>query len=91
VRRFEAVASHIPERAEILLPVDGETSPPPGRRRSADSHRAGNGGTNDEERPAMAKRGSKQGDRCCCCRAPSRPRSPRSFPMVRRGVSAGAA
>ena len=51
VRRFEAVASHIPERAEILLPVDGEAlqSPPPGRRRStADSRQAGSSCTNDE-------------------------------------------
>jgi protein ImuB len=51
VRRFEAVASHIPERAEILSLVDGEAlqSPPPGRRRStADSRRAGGSCTNDE-------------------------------------------
>jgi hypothetical protein len=41
--------------------------------------------------PVMMKRGSKQHVRCCCCRAPSRPRSPRLFPMVRRGVFAGAA
>jgi protein ImuB len=53
VRRFEAVACHIPERTEILSPVDGEAlqSPPPGRRRStAESRRAGSGGTNDGER-----------------------------------------
>jgi protein ImuB len=34
VRRFAAVASHLPERAEVLLPVNGETfqSPSPERR-----------------------------------------------------------
>ena len=51
MRRFEALASHIPERAEILSPIDGEAlqSPPPGRRRStADSRRAGVSCTNDE-------------------------------------------
>ena len=37
VRRFAAVASHLPERAEVLPPVTGEElqSPPPERRRSA--------------------------------------------------------
>jgi len=29
VRRFEPVASHLPERAEVLPPLDGETSPWP--------------------------------------------------------------
>ena len=29
VRRFEPVASHLPERAEVLPPIDGETSPWP--------------------------------------------------------------
>jgi protein ImuB len=33
VRRFEAVASHVPERAEILPPVDRLQFPPPGRGR----------------------------------------------------------
>ena len=37
------------------------------------------------------RRRSKQRARCFCCPVPSRPRSPRSFPTVRRGVSAGAA
>ena len=34
---------------------------------------------------------SKNRGRCCCCRAPSRPKSWRSSPTARRGVSAGAA
>ncbi len=54
VQRFEAVASHIPERAEILSPVDGEAlqSPSSGKKRStAESRRAESSGTNGEERP----------------------------------------
>jgi len=53
VRRFEAVASHIPEHAEILSPVDGETlqSPSSGRKRAAaESRRVESSGANGEER-----------------------------------------
>jgi len=48
VRRFEAVASHIPERAEVLatIVVDDMQSPPPGRRRS-NAQRSGGGLFND--------------------------------------------
>jgi protein ImuB len=53
VLQFEAVASHIPERAEILSPVDGEAlqSPSSARKRStAKSRRVESSGTNGEER-----------------------------------------
>jgi len=44
VRRFEAIASHIPERAEVLQPVNGENFqfPPPARGRS-NAKRSGEG------------------------------------------------
>jgi protein ImuB len=35
VRRFESVESHIPERAEVLLPVTGDAASPPKSRASA--------------------------------------------------------
>ena len=66
VRRFEPVASHVPERAEILPPLAG--------------------GNSDSMAASRNKRA-----RFCCCRAPSRPKSRRSFPTVRRGGFAGAA
>jgi protein ImuB len=53
VLQFEAVASHTPERAEILSPVDGEAlqSPSSGRKRStAESRDVESSGTNGEER-----------------------------------------
>jgi len=41
VRQFAAVASHLPERAEIWAPIDGDTlSAPPPQRRRADARRA---------------------------------------------------
>ena len=69
VRRFAPVASHLPERAEVLSPV---------------TWRNGIG------MARLAASGERR-DRFCSCRRPSRPRSPRSSPTVRRGVFAGAA
>jgi protein ImuB len=46
VRRFAAVASHLPERAETLLPVEALQSPPPERGRS-NAKRSGGGQFND--------------------------------------------
>lgn len=36
VRRFESVESHIPERAEVLLPITGGAAPPPKSRAGAE-------------------------------------------------------